>query len=72
MTLKRVRGVKFKEENNKRLRFLTVEESQTLIDCCLPHLKPIVTVALHTGMRRGEILGFEMGTGGFKTWIYFA
>ena len=58
-TLKRVRGVKFKEENNKRLRFLTVEESQTLIDCCLPHLKPIVTVALHTGMRRGEILGLS-------------
>ncbi|MHC4269346.1 MAG: tyrosine-type recombinase/integrase [Planctomycetota bacterium] len=57
--LKRVRGVKFKEENNKRLRFLTVEESQTLIDCCLPHLKPIVTVALHTGMRRGEILGLK-------------
>jgi len=58
-TLKCVRKVKLLEENNKRLRFLTVEECQTLIDYCTPHLKPIVTVALHTGMRRGEILGLR-------------
>ena len=58
-TLKRVRNVKLLEENNERLRFLTVEECQTLIDCCTLHLKPIVTVALHTGMRRGEILGLK-------------
>lgn len=58
-TLKKVRNVKLLEENNERLRFLTVEECQTLIDCCSPHLKPIVTVALHTGMRKGEILGLK-------------
>ncbi len=58
-TLKKVRNVKLLEENNRRLRFLTIEECQTLIDCCVPHLKPIVTVALHTGMRRGEILGLK-------------
>ena len=58
-TLKKVRKVKLLEENNKRLRFLNVEECQTLIDCCAPHLKPIVTVALHTGMRRGNILGLK-------------
>jgi len=55
-TLKCVRKVKLLEENNKRLRFLTVEECKALIDCCASHLRPIVTVALHTGMRRGEIL----------------
>jgi integrase len=57
--LKLVRMVKPLEENNRRLRFLTIEECQTLIDCCARHLKPIVTVALHTGMRRGEILGLK-------------
>jgi integrase len=59
VTLKKVRNVKLLEENNRRLRFLTVEECQTLIDCCSVHLKPVVTVALHTGMRRGEILGLR-------------
>ena len=58
-SLKLVRMVKPLEENNRRLRFLTIEECQTLIDCCAPHLKPIVIVALHTGMRRGEILGLK-------------
>jgi integrase len=57
--LKQVRNVKLLPENNRRLRFLSVEECQTLIDCCAPHLKPIVTVALHTGMRRSEILSLK-------------
>ncbi|MCP5002661.1 MAG: site-specific integrase [Planctomycetes bacterium] len=58
-TLKQVRMVKPLEENNRRLRFLTIEECQTLVDCCAPHLRPIVVVALHTGMRRGEVLGLK-------------
>ncbi len=58
-TLKRVRKVKQLTEENTRLRFLNIEECQTLIDCCAPHLKPIVTVALHTGMRLAEILGLR-------------
>ena len=57
--LKQVRNVKLLPENNRRLRFLSVEECQVLIDCCAPHLKPIVTVALHTGMRKSEILGLK-------------
>jgi integrase len=55
-TLKRIRKVKFLEENNRRLRFLSVEECQALIEACTPHLRPIVVTALHTGMRRSEIL----------------
>ncbi len=58
-TLKQVRKVKLLKENNTRLRFLTVEECQTLIDYCAPHLKPIVTVTLHTGMRLSEILNLK-------------
>jgi integrase len=47
------------KENNQRLRFLSNGEVEALLKACLPHLKPIVEVALLTGMRRGEILGLK-------------
>ena len=37
--LKKVRQVKLLSENNRRLRFLTVEESQELIKACFPSFK---------------------------------
>lgn len=56
-TLKRVHKVNLLEENNRRLRYLSTEECQKLLNECDSHVRPIVTVALHTGMRKGEILG---------------
>lgn len=44
---------------NKRIRYLENEEIDKLLDNCCEHLKPIVIVALHTGMRKGEILGLK-------------
>jgi integrase len=44
------RGLEFHEE-----RFSDMK----LISNCADHLKPIVTLAVHTGMRRGEIMGLE-------------
>jgi integrase len=55
--LKRVRRVKLLEENNRRLRYLSKDECQELLRECDSHVKPIVTMALNTGMRKEEILG---------------
>lgn len=51
--------VKKIREENRRLRYLSQEECQTLIDAADNHLKPIVITALNTGMRKGEILGLR-------------
>jgi integrase len=44
------------EENNKRVRYLSEEEIQKLLEKCPGYLRDIVECARHTGMRRGEIL----------------
>ena len=59
-TEKEIRNVKIEsKKETKRLRFLSLEECVELIDCCDEHLKPIVTIALHSGMRKSEILKLE-------------
>jgi integrase len=57
--LKRIRRVRLLEENNRRLRYLSKEECQELINACDTHLKPIVITALNTGMRKGEVLNLK-------------
>ncbi len=49
----------FSEKDTAKQRVLRPEEETKLLAACPPHLKPIVIVALHTGMRRGEILGLR-------------
>lgn len=49
----------FYKETNGRLRFLSEDEAVRLLAECPDHLHPIVLTALHTGMRRGEILGLQ-------------
>jgi integrase len=49
---------KFKERN-QRERILSDEEMRRLLEVAAPHLKPILIIALSTGMRRNEILGLK-------------
>jgi integrase len=59
------RAVKLLKEPPGRLRYLEAEDIQRLLEACddpqTPYLRPIVMVALHTGMRLGEILGLRWG-----------
>src|SRR5947207_5189511 len=52
-----MQGIKFLRENNARTRYLSLEECQRLIASCIaPHIRALVAIALHSGMRLGEIL----------------
>jgi len=51
-----VRGVKQMAEQNQMLRYLSDEEEAALLKVCNTGLRPVVICALHTGMRREEIL----------------
>ncbi|MFQ5587986.1 MAG: site-specific integrase, partial [Nitrospiria bacterium] len=51
-----VSKVSMDKENNKRDRWLSLEEEEQLLKACPLWLKQIVVFALNTGMRRGEIL----------------
>lgn len=48
--------VKRLPENNIRQRVLTSDEFAALLNACEPHLKPIIQIAYHMGMRRDEIV----------------
>ena len=54
------------KEPEGRLRWLTRPEAVSLIRAAeeepmAPHLAPLIQLALHSGMRRGELLGLEWG-----------
>lgn len=46
-------------ENGARTRFLDQEEIKRLLEAATDEFRPIVITALHTGMRRGEILNLK-------------
>jgi integrase len=61
--LKVVPAIILPKRSTGRLRFLDVSEIGRLLGACResrnPYLLTIVTVALHTGMRQGEIMGLR-------------
>jgi integrase len=54
--LVRVRRVKQLREPPGRVRFLKDDEIETLLKCCDDKLRPIVTTAVFTGLRKGELM----------------
>ncbi len=57
-----MKGLKFLAENNSRHRYLSVPECDRLLQACIsPRVRAIVAIALHTGMRLGEILNLRFG-----------
>jgi len=57
--------VKLLKGEVKRVRFLMPDQVQTVLSNCADHLRPIVTVAVHTGMRKGEVLGLRRDQANF-------
>jgi len=53
------KGIKPLREPKGRVRFLTVDEAATLIEKAKAHLKPVLIMALETGMRKAEILSLR-------------
>lgn len=68
LTYNPVAAVKLYQEHNARNRCLSPEEEARLLDALPGRLRPLVIVALHTGMRRGELQALrwqdvDLGTG---------
>lgn len=51
-----VKKVRFAKEDNGRIRFLSLDEEARLLVHCNETLRPVVIAALHTGLRRSELL----------------
>ena len=66
-----VKQVRMLKEHNQRLRYLTNDEVQRLLSELSLHMKPVVICALHTGMRRGEILNLKWDDLDLKQCILF-
>jgi integrase len=68
------RKVKKLRQDNQRNRFLTADEEERLLSVCVglrSHLRPIITVAVNTGMRKGDLLGLTWQQVDFERGLVF-
>jgi integrase len=66
-----VKGVKFFKIPLQKLRVLSEEEFLKLYNAASPHLKPILLIAVSTGMRRGEVLSLKWEDIDLKNGVIF-
>ncbi len=59
LTANPVKAVKKFKENNVQERILNGAEARRLLECAGPGIRPVLIVALNTGMRRNEILSLK-------------
>src|SRR5262245_58771984 len=67
LTRNPVASVRLFQENNARNRCLSADEEERLIAALPDRLRCLVIVALHTGMRRGELRGLQWQDVDFAT-----
>lgn len=53
------RTVKRPKQPKSRIRWLELQEAESLIEACSPHLKPLVTFLLYTGARLSEAVHLD-------------
>jgi integrase len=56
LTTNPLNRLKLVKERRKKRPVMSIQEEQKLLQAAAPHLKKIITIAVDTGMRRGEIL----------------
>jgi len=66
-----VKKVKLFPENNQRTRFLEKEQIAGLIAACDSRLRPIVIVAVNTGMRKSELLNLRWSDIDFERGVIY-
>jgi len=70
-TVNPVKAVRLLRENNNRIRYLTCDEVALLLQELPEDLISLVSFALHTGMRKGEILALKWNDVDLKQKLIF-
>lgn len=69
ISLNPFRAIRRPSPGKRKMRTFSIEEIKKIHDACSPYMQRIFTIALHTGMRRGEVLNLLWENIDFKNKI---